>query len=866
MSIENITRAQAQERSKQITTKSYEVVVDLSGRYPDGSQLESPDTTFVQTTTARFSSTGEPTWIDVIGERVLSAYLDSEPIDVSSYQGSRLEFSPSKGDHELTVTSLMRYSRTGEGLHRFVDPTDGKISLYSQFESADARRMYATFEQPDLKATFQLTLIAPAHWVAISNSPTPQPEILDGDMAKWTFSPTPPISTYLTALVAGEYHVEQGTIKSIKGDIPAAVVCRPSMAQYLDADRIREATQRGFEVYEEAFGREYAFEKYDQIFVPEFNFGAMENVGCVTFRDQYLFRSKVSVDRYDARDNTILHELAHMWFGDLVTMKWWNDIWLNESFAEWSAYFCQGEIAKKYGGRNPWVTFANARKAWAYRADQLPSTHPIANEMVDLDAVDQNFDGITYAKGASVLKQLVSLVGEDNFLSGVREYFEEHAWGNTEFDDLLSALEKASGKDLSGFTSDWLQTAGVNTIYPKLDLDDDGTITNFEVIQKAPKKHDTLRNHKIAIGLYELTEDGKLVATESMPVDVHGSSTPIAALVGRKAPDLVLLNDRDLGYVKVRLDEASMATASKHLKDMPDPMARVMVWTAMNNALRDAELPSKGFLNIVLQGLAGEDDDSAIRNELAQLSVAASSYSHPDNRANRKATLVAGLTEHLMHAQPGSDSQLAFADALVNAIGSPAGADLLQGWLKGEDVPEGLPIDSDRRWLIIKSLARIGVADETLIAKELEADNTISGAQSAAGARACLKDAAAKADAWAQLTEVEDLPNHTYSEISENFWNYGQEDITAPYADKYLEILEQMCQPDSIWARRGHVIRTTALSNLWPYTIADEAWLDRVQAFIASHKVPDEAMRALSEEISLSKRAIKAQQLDAENA
>ena len=862
MSIENITRAQAQERSKHIATKSYEVVVNLSGRYPDGKRLESPETTFVQTTTARFSSTGEPTWIDLIGERVLSAHLDAQPLDISSYQGSRLEFSPSPGDHELTVTSVMRYSRTGEGLHRFVDPTDGKVSLYSQFESADARRMYATFEQPDLKATFQLTLIAPASWVAISNSPTPQPQPLDAGLAKWIFEPTPPISTYLTALVAGEYHVEQGTIKSAKGDIPAAVVCRPSMAKFLDADRIRETAQRGFEVYEEAFGREYAFDKYDQIFVPEFNFGAMENVGCVTFRDQYLFRSKVSVDRYDARNNTILHELAHMWFGNLVTMKWWNDIWLNESFAEWSAYFCQDEIAKRYGGRNPWVTFANARKAWAYRADQLPSTHPIANEMVDLDAVDQNFDGITYAKGASVLKQLVSLVGEQDFLAGVREYFAEHAWGNTEFDDLLGALEKSSGKNLGGFTNDWLQTAGVNTIYPQLKLDDDGRITAFDIIQTAPSEYNTLRNHKIAIGLYDLNEDGQLVLTESLPVDVHGPSTPIAVLVGRKAPDLVLLNDRDLGYVKVRLDEASLKTASEHLKDMPDAMARVMVWTAMNNALRDAELPSKEFLNIVLQGLAGEDDDSAIRNELAQLSVAANSYAHPDNRSTRKATLVAGLTEHLMHADPGSDRQLAFADALINAVASPAGADLLKGWLRGEDVPEGLPIDSDRRWLIVKSLARIGVADEQLIAEELANDNTISGAQSAAGARASLKDAQAKAEAWRLLTEDEGLPNHTYEEISANFWNYGQEEITAAYADKYLEILEQMCQPASIWQRRGHVIRTTALSNLWPYTIADEAWLDRVQTFIDSHDVPDEAMRVLSEEISLSRRAIKARELD----
>nr|WP_076387991.1 aminopeptidase N [Vaginimicrobium propionicum] len=865
MSSENITRAEAETRSNNLSTHSYEVLVDLSGRYPDTTALAHPDKNFVATTKVIFDATGQPTWIDVIADKVLDAQLNGQPLNTDDYEGSRFPFTPKPGENTLTISALMRYSHTGEGLHRFVDPADSKISLYSQFESADARRMYANFEQPDLKASFQLTLIAPSHWVAISNSITPTPERIDDEFSKWDFAPTPPISTYLTALVCGEYHVSPGTIHSVKGEIPAAVVCRESMAEFLDADRIRQTAQRGFEVYEEKWNREYAFDKYDQIFVPEFNFGAMENVGCVTFRDQYLFRSKVGADRYDARDNTILHELAHMWFGDLVTMKWWNDIWLNESFAEWSAYFCQAEIAKRYGGRNPWVTFANARKAWAYRADQLPTTHPIANDMVDLDAVDANFDGITYAKGASVLKQLVSYVGEDKFIAGVRQYFVDHAYSNTVFNDLLEALENASGRDLSGFTSQWLQTAGVNTLYPQICTNEDDVITSFDIVQTFDEAHPTLRTHTIAIGCYNFDEQGQLVCAQSMPVDVHGESTPIAALVSTKRPDLVLLNDRDLGYVKVRLDPRSQEIALRNIAKMPDPMGRVMVWTALTNSWLDGELPSKTYIDAVLAGLWGEDDDSAIRYLTNQLARAATSFAAPENRQTHRASLVAGFAEHLKKAQPASDIQLCYADALIRSIDSPAGAELLKAWLAGEEVPQGLVIDSDRRWLAINSLARIGAIDIDVIEAELARDNTIQGTQSAAGAKAALNIPAAKADAW-RLVMESDLANHTNEEITANFFRYGQEEMLTDYRDKYLDILAQICDPKSVWSSRGATIREQVLRYLWPTPFADDAWIGKVEAFLAEHKLPEQALRTVTENIADQKRANTAQHLDAKNS
>ncbi|HMS38202.1 MAG TPA: aminopeptidase N, partial [Arachnia sp.] len=436
------------------------------------------------------------------------------------------ELSP--GEHAVRVVATCRYSNTGEGLHRFVDPADGKTYLYTQFETADSRRMYAVAEQPDQKATFQLTVLAPSHWEVFTNAPSVEPVDIGDGFGRFEHEATPRISTYITALVAGEFHVVRGSVTSVDGAVPAAVACRQSLAQYLDADRILETTDRGFQVFEAAFGVPYPFTTYDQIFVPEFNAGAMENAGCVTFRDEYLFRSRVTARELDARDNTILHELAHMWFGDLVTMRWWDDLWLNESFAEWASHFANDEIARQHGtGANPWASFSNERKAWAYLQDQLSTTHPIAADMSDLEKVEQNFDGITYAKGASVLKLLVSFVGRDAFFAGVGAYFAKHAWGNTQLSDLLVELESASGRDLSWFSSEWLETAGVNTLAADFEVDDEGRFTRFAVTQTAHPDWPTLRTHRLGIGLYDLAEDGTLARREYVEADVAGAVTEL---------------------------------------------------------------------------------------------------------------------------------------------------------------------------------------------------------------------------------------------------------------------------------------------------------------------------------------------------
>jgi len=848
----NITREEALNRSQHLSVTSYDVYVDLTG-----ADVDQPDVNFVSKSDITFTSDGEPTWADLMVDKVLEASLDGTPIDPDTYANNRLPLAPTPGEHLLSVTALGRYSHTGEGLHRTVDPADGRVYLYTQLEPADAGRLYACFEQPDLKALFHIVVKAPAGWVVLSNSAKP---VLDHTPSGviWNFPDTPPISTYITALIAGEYHVDKGTVRSRKGELPADLVCRQSMKDYLDVARLRTTTQRGFDVYEKAFGIDYPFDSYDQVFVPEYNAGAMENAGCVTIRDEYLWRSRVTAAELDARDNTILHELAHMWFGDLVTMRWWDDIWLNESFAEWASHYCQAEIVKQYGGTDPWPGFTAGRKGWAFRQDQLPTTHPVAADMVDLDAVRHNFDGITYAKGASVLRQLVGLVGENDFLVGVRAYLNAHEYGNASLDDLLSALHEASGKDLSGFTADWLTTAGMNTLQMNVSVDDKGIITAASIAQTAPAEHPTLRRHHLGIGCYDVT-DGKLVRSFGFELDAEGATTDVPQLVGRPRPAMLLLNDGDMTFAKVRLDEASLATAIAHVADIKDALARVTVFTILQDMWRDAELPSGQFVTIVLACLAGETDMTALRNQLQVGRQAAIDYSAAEVRAANRATWTKGLGDLLSDAVPSSDTQLALATALI--VGAALDDTyLIDHWLVDEKIPQGLPIDTDLRWLIVTALARWGRADEAMIEQTLAFDHTQTGMEHAAGARAARADATAKADAWNLATQSEDVPNETLVQICANFWNFGQEDLTRQYAAQYFDVADAIASGAGIWAGRGDAAVDTVLTSLWPTPVADQAFVEDAEKWLAARpNLATPVAKIASESIDRTKRMLKAQ-------
>ncbi|GAA1894956.1 hypothetical protein GCM10009687_75700 [Asanoa iriomotensis] len=575
--VRNLTQAEAAERARLLDVTSYDISLDLA------SAGQGDARTFRSTTTVVFSCTepGATTFVELAAASVRSATLNGAPVDISGWAADKgLTITGLAVTNELVVDADFAYSTSGQGLHRSVDPVDGETYLYSQFETADAQRVYAAFDQPDLKSVYTWHAIVPAHWRVISNMPVSEVDEA-GETKTVHFARSERMSTYITALCAGPYH----EVRFAHDGIDLGYFCRASMATYFDADALNLITTQGFDFYHAQFGVRYPLPKYDQLWVPDFNAGAMENFGCVTHAESaYVYRSQVTDFEYEQRANTILHELAHMWFGDLVTMRWWNDLWLNESFAEWASHWCNTNATRF---TDAWTTFLSIRKNWGYRQDQLSSTHPVYCEMPDLEAVEVNFDGITYAKGASVIKQLVAYVGIEPFLAGLRAYFGRHAWGNATFDDLLGELEAASGRELRKFAAQWLETAQVNTLRPQVAIDASGAYESVVVLQEAPAGYPTLRTHRIGVGLYDLTAEGKLVRRELLEIDVTGERTAVPQLTGVRAPDVLLLNDDDLTYAKLRLDERSMATVVQHIDGFESSLARALCWAAAWDMLRD---------------------------------------------------------------------------------------------------------------------------------------------------------------------------------------------------------------------------------------------------------------------------------------
>ncbi|GAA3526955.1 aminopeptidase N [Streptomyces osmaniensis] len=850
----NLTREEAQQRAKLLTVDSYEIDLDLSGAQEGG--------TYRSVTTVRFdvAESGADSFIDLVAPTVHEVTLNGDALDAAEvFKDSRIALPGLlQGRNVLRVVADCAYTNTGEGLHRFVDPVDQQAYLYTQFEVPDARRVFASFEQPDLKATFQFTVQAPEGWTVISNSPTPEPK----DNV-WSFEPTPRISTYITALIVGPYHSVHSVYEKDGQSVPLGIYCRPSLAEFLDSDAIFEVTRQGFEWFQEKFDYAYPFKKYDQLFVPEFNAGAMENAGAVTIRDQYVFRSKVTDAAYLGRAETILHELAHMWFGDLVTMEWWNDLWLNESFATYTSIACQAHAP---GTRWPqaWTTFANQMKTWAYRQDQLPSTHPIMAEIRDLDDVLVNFDGITYAKGASVLKQLVAYVGQDEFFKGVQAYFKRHAFGNTRLTDLLGALEETSGRDLKTWSKQWLQTAGINILRPEIATDADGVITSFAIRQEAPalpagaQGEPTLRPHRIAVGLYNLDEtSGKLLRDERIELDVDGELTAVQQLVGTRRPDVILLNDDDLSYAKVRLDEKSLAVVTEHLGDFEASLPRALCWASSWDMTRDAELATRDYLSLVLSGIGKESDIGVVQSLQRQVKLAIELYAAPATREALLTRWTDATLAHLRAAEPGSDHQLAWARAFAAAARTPEQLDLLDALLDGSQTIEGLAVDTELRWAFVQRLAAVGRFDETEIAGEYERDKTAAGERHAATARAGRPTAEAKAEAWASVIESDKLPNAVQEAVIGGFVQTDQRELLAAYTDKYFEVVK------GVWDSRSHEIAQQIAVGLYPALQISEETLRKTDDWLSTAE-PNAALRRLvSESRAGVERALRAQEADA---
>jgi len=865
MGVPNLTQDQAVERAALITVGSYRIDLDITdGKGAPGER------TFRSTTTVAFDALpGADTFIDIVADSVRGASLNGRDLDVSGYDESI--GIPLRGleEHNVVVIDAdCRYSNTGEGLHRFVDPVDNEVYLYSQFETADAKRMFACFDQPDLKATFDIKVTAPKHWKVISNGATESVSETDG-AGVHSFATTPRMSTYLVALIAGPYAEWKDTYRDENGEIPLGIYCRTSLSQYMDAERLFTQTKQGFGFYHESFGLPYAFGKYDQLFVPEFNAGAMENAGAITFLEDYVFRSKVTRASYERRAETVLHEMAHMWFGDLVTMKWWDDLWLNESFATFASVLCQSEATEF---TEAWTTFANAEKSWAYRQDQLPSTHPIAAEIPDLAAVEVNFDGITYAKGASVLKQLVAYVGRNEFLAGVRDYFRAHAFGNATFDDLVNALEKASGRDLSDWGRQWLKTTGLNTLRADFDVDADGRFTRFAVTQggAAPGAGET-RVHRLAIGIYDdcvSSEPGKLVRVHREEIDVAGSVTEVPALVGISRGKLILVNDDDLTYCSLRLDPESLQTALRRIADIAEPLPRTLVWSAAWEMTREAELRARDFVSLVSGGVHRETEVGVLQRLLLQTQTALASYAEPGwARQHGWPQFADRLLELARAAKPGSDHQLAFVNALCSSVLSDRHVETLTALLDGDPGQlglAGLDVDTDLRWRIVTALAIAGAIDADGLATpridaEVKRDPTAAGKRHGAQAAAARPQFDVKEKAFTTVIEDDTLPNITGRAIIAGIAAPGQGELLKPFTERYFESIP------GVWARRSSEVAQTTVVGLYPHWDISEAGIAAADTFLNApeSEVPPALRRLVLEGQAGVKRALRARKFDA---
>jgi aminopeptidase N len=852
----NLTRTAAEQRAALLTvpgsTIEYAIELDLT----DGAGRPGTET-FASTTTVRFACArpGADSWIDLVAADVHSAVLNGTELDVSGYQEDDGIALPNLADrNELTVRASARYMNTGEGLHRFVDPVDGAVYLYSQFETADAKRMFTCFDQPDLKGRYQLTVTAPADWKVISNAVAETEPGANGAVVH-RFATSEILSTYLVALVAGPYaswHDEHD-------GIPLGLYCRASLAGHMDAERLLTETKQGFDFYHRSFGVRYPFGKYDQLFVPEFNAGAMENAGAVTFLEDYVFRSRVTNYLYERRAETVLHEMAHMWFGDLVTMRWWDDLWLNESFATWASVICQAD-ATQY--RNAWTTFANVEKSWAYRQDQLPSTHPVAADIPDLAAVEVNFDGITYAKGASVLKQLVAYVGLEPFLAGLRDYFEAHRWGNATFDDLLSALEKSSGRDLSDWGAQWLRTTGLNLLRPEFTIGPDGAFETFAVRQGgAQPGAGELRTHRLAVGIYDdRTDDSgevKLVRTHRVEVDVSGERTEVPELVGVPRGKLVLVNDDDLTYGALRLDPGSLEVLVDRIADIAEPLPRTLCWSAAWEMTREAELKARDFAALVAGGAGRDSETGVVQRLLMQAQTAVASYAEPGWASESGWPLLTGaLLDMVRSAEPGSDAQLVAVNALTGCVLDDRALDVLAACLAGDDVPEGLVVDTDLRWRLLHALVAHGRAGEAEIAAEHERDATSAGERQSERSRALIPTAEAKERAWQRAVHDDTLPNAVNDAIISGFSHPAQRGLLAPYIERYF------AEVADVWQRRTIERAQPMVLGLFPSWAVDKDTVDAADAWLADESHPPALRRLVSEGRAGVVRALAAREFD----
>ncbi|MEV4044472.1 aminopeptidase N [Streptomyces sp. NPDC049744] len=822
-----LTRDEAQTRARLLDVHHYAIDLDLTRG----------DDTFDSRTAIRFTVRGDTdstdTFVEVKPAELRAVTLDGQPLDPAALDENRLALKNlAPGEHELHVDAAMRYSRTGEGMHRFTDPADGETYVYTQLFLDDVQRVYAAFDQPDLKAVFDLTVTAPEGWTVLANGVTE-----DTGEGRWKAATTPLISTYLVAVAAGPWH----SVRTEHRGLPFGIHCRRSLAPYLDADtdELFEVTRACFDRYHEKFDEPYPFDSYDQAFVPEFNAGAMENPGLVTFRDDFVFRSAVTDTQRQTRAMVIAHEMAHMWFGDLVTLRWWDDIWLNESFAEYMGYQTTAEATRF---TDTWTDFGVTRKAWGYDADQRPSTHPVAPENVrDTASALLNFDGISYAKGASALRQLVAWLGEKDFLAGINTHFERHKFANASLADFIDSLAAATDRDVHAWAESWLRTTGVDTLVPSVTGDNGSRALTVRRTGERP--------HRIAVGLYDQSpgDEGRLTPRGRLDLDIPQTEPrPIG-----KLPVLVVLNDGDLSYAKIRFDADSFRAVRESLSGLPDPLTRAVVWNALRDAVRDGELPAATYLDIARTHLPHETDLALVDGVLAfAAGQVADRYVTPERRPAALSTLAELCRDLIRRTEDGDHPGLRLI-AVRHRIATAAHPDTIAAWLADGIVPGGPELDPELRWRILTRLAVLGAVDEDAIAAELAIDPSATGQEGAARCRAALPDAEAKARAWEAMFASDDLSNYLFTATAQGFWQPEQSDLVREYVPRYYP------EAVALAARRGPAIADAAGRWAFPAHAVDADTLRLGQECLADADPIPALRRKLADQLDDLARALR---------
>jgi aminopeptidase N len=838
-----ITRAETARRARLLRVRSYDIDLDFTR----GEEV------FGSASVVRFdcAEPGASSYIDLIAETVREVTLNGTRLDpAAAYADGRIALPGLAARNELTVRADCAYTHSGTGMHRSADSADGGVYVYGKFTPAHARAAYACFEQPDMKAPFTFTVTAPAGWTVLSNQ-HPSSERFSGACRTTGFLPTPPLPTFCTTVVAGDYHVVTSSHTTKSGrEIPLMLACRATLAEYLDADAIFGLTGQGLDFYEELLGHEYPYAKYGHAFVPEFSAGATEDPGCVLMSEGLLFRGRVTAAQAELRTMVILHEMAHMWFGNLVTQEWWDDLWLSESFAE----FCGHDASARLGlYPDAWSTFSLSRKTWGFAQDRLPTTHPVATDAATLSEAIANFDGISYAKGAAVLRQLAGYAGEENFFAGIRDYLAAHAYGSARLPDLISAIAAYTDKDLTAWARAWLQTAGPNILRGEFGTTPDGRFTSFAITQEALPEQPVLRPHHVTIGLYE--RDGAAVRRiRSVECEVTGARTPVAALDGAPRPDLIVIGDDDQGYALTRFDERSLRTVLAALGEIGSPATRATCWNALFDMVAQAELPVPDFTRAVAEGVRLEGSVAGVQALLAQAQQVIERLAGPSQATWAKSRLAVMAVSELRAAEPGSDHQMAWAQLLSWTAMSDSQLDLVAGLLSGVAEVPGLPVDAELRWPLLRRLAACGRATGTDIDAELARDRTEAGRRNATACRAALPSASAKRDAWELLTSGT-LGPESVRLTARAFMLPEHATLLSPYASAYLPTLADL------WDRRGGHLRMLLGELLFPYPVLSVELLAEMKSLAASRAGDPALTRLLAELGDIAARALRSRAL-----